>query len=125
MNYIIPNDFIYKTIRNTKDKEFNKKDLEGVNVSFREKLIEVVPKLPQSIINGFDWENLQTEKSIILDLYKNRKNLIHLKTEAKNDFDMYILTIDKMLDFDIHLAINSIVKFMNTATPNFINFESE
>ena len=119
------NDFIYKTIRNTKDKEFNKKDLEGVNVSFREKLIEVVPKLPQSIINGFDWENLQTEKSIILDLYKNRKNLIHLKTEAKNDFDMYILTIDKMLDFDIHLAINSIVKFMNTATPNFINFESE
>jgi hypothetical protein len=119
LNHIIPNDFIYKTKRKNKEVTLNKADIEGPQVIFREKLTEIVP---QSIKKDFFWDNIQSEKNTILDLYENRKNLIHLKTNAENDFDIYFQTIDKMLDLDINAAIDSTILFMNQAVPNFIEF---
>jgi hypothetical protein len=122
LNHIIPNDFVYKTKRNNREIAFSKTDIESPKITFREKLTETVPK---SINNDNFWENSQEIKSTILDLYENRKNLIHLKTNSQSDFDIYFETIDKMLDLDINSAIESTILFMNKAKPNFIDFEKE
>lgn len=122
LNHIIPNDFIYSTKRKDKEIKLSKADIEGPQVNFREKLIDIVP---QSLKNDSFWDNIQDVKNTILELYENRKNLIHLKTNAENDFDIYFRTIDKMLDLDINIAIDSTISYMNRAAPNFIEFKLE
>jgi hypothetical protein len=120
LNHIIPNDFIYKTIRKGRDVTFDKVQIESSKVSFREKLLEILPTISSNV---FDWTTLEKEKNDILDLYENRKNLIHLKTNAADDFERYFDTIDKMLDFDIPSAINSTIFIINTAFNDFIELE--
>jgi hypothetical protein len=122
LNHIIPNDFVYKTKRKNREIEFKKTDIESPQVYFQEKLTET---LPQCLKNDCFWDNFQEVKNKILDLYENRKNLIHLKTNAQDDFDIYFKTIDKMLDLDINSAIESTILFMNKVKPNFIEFEKE
>ncbi len=117
LNHIIPNNFIYRTIRKDKNVEFNKGDIESAKISFKEKLNEV---LPQSLNDKNFWSNNLLEQECILNLYQNRKNIIHLKTNTQDGFDRYFAVIDKMLDLDISESINSTIKFMNLATNNFI-----
>lgn len=122
LNHIIPNDFIYRTIRKEKPVEFNKEEIESAKISFKEKLTEVIP---QWLGNNAFWTIHQPEKEIILELYENRKNIIHLKTNAQDDFERYFSVIDKMLDLDILASINSTIKFMNLTNVNFIEFDTE
>jgi hypothetical protein len=124
LNHIIPNDFKYKTIRkrNGKDIEFNfsKKKIESGSVSFREKLEKIIPEMKN---NQTFWEELTKEKENILNLYNNRKNIIHLKTNAEDDLKVYFDAIDKMLDLNIEESINSTITFMNNVTTEFIKYE--
>ena len=124
LNHVIPNDFIYTTIRkkNGKDCEFNfsKKKIESGSVSFREKLEKIIPEIKNE--QSF-WDELTEEKENILSLYNNRKNIIHLKTNAEDDLKVYFDAIDKMLDLSIEDAINSIVTFMNNVSTDFIKYD--
>lgn len=124
LNHIIPNDFKYtcEKTKNGKTKEvtFSKKQIESSAVSFNEKLVKVIP---QMLNNESFWGDLENEKRSILDLYSNRKNLIHLKTNAEDDLSIYFNVIDEMLDLDIAKCIESITKFMNEVETDFIEFE--
>ena len=122
LNHVLPNDFIYRTKRKEKPVEFNKEEIESAKISFREKLTEVIPQWLND--NSF-WAINSVEKEIILDLYENRRNIIHLKTNAQDDFERYFAVIDKMLDLDIFACINSTIKFMNLTTENFIEIDAE
>lgn len=120
LNHILPNDFVYKTIRKNKEVGFNKIEIESPKISFREKLTKVIPQYLSTIDLS---PNLEFESISILDLYKNRKNLIHLKTNADDDLTAYFDEIDKMLEFDLIKAIENIVSFMNKVKPEFIEIE--
>lgn len=122
LNHIIPNDFIYIATRKDKKIEFNKEDIESSKVSFREKLTLVIP---QWLKRQEFWKDNSAERDIILDLYENRKNIIHLKTNSQEDFDRYFPVIDKMLDLNIFNCIDATIKFMNLALPNFIELDKE
>lgn len=117
LNHIIPNDFVYTTTRKGKQVEFDKEKIESTKVSFIEKLNEVIP---QWIGKPDFWTTYQQENNIIEDLYKNRRNLIHLKTNSDDDFKRYFPAIDKMLDLDILAAIDATIKFMNVVSPGFV-----
>jgi len=120
LNHIIPNDFIYKTKRKNKDIEFNKIDIESPRISFREKLVEVIPQYLRNIeLNP----NLKIENKAILELYENRRNLIHLKTNAEDDFTAYFNEIDKMLEFDLNNSLEKAISFMNKVKPEFVKLE--
>ena len=120
LNHIIPNDFVYKTVRKGKPVEFNKEGLESSKVSFREKLTDVIP---QWLGDANFWTKNLNDKEKILELYDNRKNIIHLKTNLEDDFRRYFSVIDKMLDLDISNAIDSTIRFMNLASRNFVEIE--
>jgi hypothetical protein len=122
LNHIIPNDFVYQTIRNNKTVEFNKDAIESSKISFKEKLNYIIP---QWLRDDSFWHRNLTEKENILKLYENRKNIVHLKTNSQDDFERYFFVIDKMLDLDISASINSTIKFMNLATKNFIEIDKE
>jgi len=122
LNHIIPNDFVYGTIRKDRNIGFNKADIESPKISFREKLTDVIP---QWLNDNLFWTNNTFEKESILELYENRKNIIHLKTNSQDDFERYFTVIDKMLDLDISTSINSTIKFMNLATTNFVEIDTE
>ena len=117
LNHIVPNDFIYSTTRNGKQVEFDKEDIESTKVSFREKLNGVIP---QWIGKPDFWTIYQAEKVAIEDLYENRKNIIHLKTNSDDDFKRYFPAIDKMLDLDILSSIDATIRIMNVVHPGFV-----
>lgn len=120
LNHIIPNDFIYKTVKKNKTFEFTKNDIESPKISFREKMDKILPQCSEGKI---DWEILNNEHKIIFDLYNSRKDLIHLKTNSQTDFDMYFEAIDRMLNLDILLAIESVIEIMNISKNEFIEIE--
>lgn len=115
LNHIIPNDFIYKTEK----KNYSKIEIESPKIFFKDKLEKVIP---QYLEQESFWDNISEMKSVILNLYKIRKSLIHLKTNAEDDFKAYFDAIDEMLDFDIGNCIDSLVNFMNIVKSNFVEF---
>lgn len=117
LNHIVPNEFIYSTTRNGKQVKFNKEDIESTKVSFGEKLNGVIP---QWIGKPDFWTTYKKEKEAIEDLYENRKNIIHLKTNSDDDFTRYFPAIDKMLDLEILSSINSTIRIMNVVHPGFV-----
>lgn len=120
LNHIIPNDFVYNTVRKDKELKFNKEAIESTKVSFSEKLTNVIP---QSLNKANFWDEKSDIQEILLLLYKNRKNIIHLKTNTQNDFERYFDSIDEMLEFDIYSAINASIKFMNLVSENFVEVD--
>jgi hypothetical protein len=124
LNHIVPNDYKYKTQRTkngvTKEVVFSKKKIESGNVSFNEKLDTLIPKMLNK--ESF-WDKLESEKVSIKNLYHNRKNIIHLKTNAEDDLTAYFNAIDEMLDLDIYNCIMTTTTFMNNAEKDFIEFE--
>lgn len=122
LNHIIPNDFIYNTIRDSKQIQLNKTQIESTKVWFSDKLTNVIP---QCINNINFWDNLANEKDLILALYGHRKSIIHLKTNAEDDLTRYFDVIDKMLDFDISDSIDATIRFMNAASDKFVEFEKD
>lgn len=122
LNHIIPNDFIYRAFKENKQLEFNKKAIEGSKITFREKLTDVIP---QWLGDSSFWSVNVIDKENILELYENRKNIIHLKTNSQDDFERYFSVIDKMLDLEISSSINSTIRFMNLISTNFVEFNTE
>lgn len=120
LNHAIPNDFTYETIRKKKTVKFNKQKIESASVPFTEKLQQV---LPQAIEKPSLWDDLRQELVDIKELYDLRKKIIHLKTNAEDDFHAYFNEMDLMLDFDIDMVIGSITTFMNHTIENFIEFD--
>jgi len=124
LNHIIPNDYKYKTQRTrdgiSKEVVFSKKKIESGNVSFNEKLDTLIPKMLKR--ESF-WDDLQSEKISIKNLYSNRKNIIHLKTNAEDDLTAYFDTIDEMLELDIRDCILSSISFMNKVQDKFIEYQ--
>ena len=124
LNHIIPNDFKYTSQRTkngvTKEVIFSKKKIESGNVSFNEK-IDIL--IPQMLNDDSFWLKLDSEKIFIKELYQNRKNIIHLKTNAEDDLTAYFDVIDDMLALDIFKCINATTKFMNSVKKDFIEFE--
>ena len=121
MNHIIPNDFVYKTTRKNNPVEFDKIQIESPKVSFKEKLEEVIPQVTDSIVF---WNGLSDELKDLSTLYNTRKKIIHLKTNAEDDFSAYFNEIDEMLELDLHSIIQSIIVFMNKVKVDFIEFEN-
>jgi hypothetical protein len=117
INHIIPNDFIYKTEK----KEFSKTEIEGPKVFFIDKLEKVIPQFLEK--ENF-WDSHKEIKTEILNLYNIRKNLIHLKTNAEDDFTAYFNIIDEMLELDINHSISNVIEFMNNVKPKFIELEN-
>jgi hypothetical protein len=118
LNHIIPNDFIYKTDK----KNYSKVEIESPKIFFKDKLEKVIP---QYLEKDDFWDSISEIKTVILNLYNIRKNLIHLKTNAEDDFKAYFDAIDEMLELDIDNCINSVVNFMNIVKPSFIEFEKK
>lgn len=115
INHAIPNDFTFQK----GNKCYSKIEIEGPKVQFAEKLELIIPQL---VDDQSFWEiNCEIKLAIEL-LYKIRKNLIHLKTNADNDFNAYFTAIDEMLELDIGNCIDSTVNFFNAVKPNFIEF---
>lgn len=118
MNHIIPNTYVYKKDRKQGGyEELNKEQIESTRVSFKEKLVTVIPL---ALLRPLFWEKKEVFRDAILELYQHRTDLIHLKTNAESDLDRYFVQIDKMLDFNIGHAIDSSIDFMNEAKPDFV-----
>ncbi|MBF0598431.1 hypothetical protein [Faecalibacter rhinopitheci] len=113
INHILPNDFIYETEK----KKFTKIEIESPKVNFKDKIEKVIP---QFLKDEKFWDNHIEIKLSIDKLYQTRKNLIHLKTNAEDDFSAYFQIIDEMLDFNISNSIDSLISFMNLTKSNFI-----
>ena len=123
MNHIIPNSFIYtQENKQGQYKDLDKEQIESTRVSFKEKLVTVIPL---ALKTPLFWDGKVKYQTAILELYRHRTRLIHLKTNAKSDLERYFGQIDEMLDFDIWSAINSSIIFMNDANPDFIKVTQE
>ncbi|MBZ0245672.1 MAG: hypothetical protein K8H85_06980 [Cyclobacteriaceae bacterium] len=122
LNHIVPNDFKYTTTRKGKLIEFDKDGIESAKISFKEKLNEVIP---QWLGQPDFWSKHDAVKVAIEELYENRKNIIHLKTNSEDDFTRYFPAIDKMLDLDILTAIDATIKFMNIVSPGFVEIQPD
>ena len=121
LNHVIANDFIYEQEKDGKFFKLNKKKIESTNVSFREKVTRLIPQYLKT--QNF-WDDINEELISILNLYENRRSIIHLKTNAEDDFHRYFKAIDKMLDFDLLFSINSTMTFMNKVSNNFIQVDN-
>lgn len=121
LNHIISNEFIYNAKRKDKSVKFSKTEIESSKISFIEKLTEVIP---QWLCDDSFWDKYSNEKECIVELYQNRKNIIHLKTNSQDDFKRYFTVIDQMLDLDVSEAISSTITFMNAASTNFIELDN-
>lgn len=119
MNHIIDNNFIYT--RESDGRSFDKEKIESPKISFNEKIDNVIP---QYLNNLSFWESMPDELQNIKALYNHRKHLIHLKTESQDDFTRYMTQMEGMLIFEILNSIKCVIKFMNTAKPNFVNFKA-
>lgn len=123
MNHIIPNTFIYgQEVKPGHHKDLDKEQIESTKVSFKEKLVTVVPL---ALKRRLFWDGKEKYQAAILELYRHRTRLIHLKTNAESDFERYFSQIDEMLDFDILSVITSSMIFMNDAQPDFIHVTHE
>jgi hypothetical protein len=111
LNYSIPNTYVHSA---SNGEAYNKERIE--NMRFKDKLKDV---LPLSLSRPDFWNNKDTVKSMITELYAIRNSLIHLKTNASEDFEAYFDEINKMTKFDLELAINTVINFMNYTEPDF------
>ncbi|MBL7922544.1 MAG: hypothetical protein JNJ40_19670 [Bacteroidia bacterium] len=104
INHSIPNDYP------------DKNNIER-NGKFKDKL---TTDLPQSLkLNDF-WSDKDGLRCSLINLNNLRNDLVHLKTNSDEDFNVYFNEINKMLKFNILKAINDVITFMNLITPDFI-----
>lgn len=119
MNEVIPNDFIFEKIEKEKVKRYNHKKIEDI-ISFKDKLEQVLPK---AINQANFWSTRTKELKIINELYKHRKEFIHLKTKSDEEWDGYSNVFSHMLKFDLLKAINTTINIINAIEKNYIETE--
>ena len=120
MNQVIPEDFVYSKEVKGEVRKYNHRKIED-NISFMEKLQFVVP----AAINQIDfWNNKAQELESLIELYKHRKEFIHLKTKSEEEWKRYSDVFSQMLKFDILNAITITIGIINAIEKNFIETEN-
>ena len=116
LNIQIPNDFIYEQDRDGKTKSLNKKQIESTKVHFREKLTKVISQVIGE--SDFEKENSEFLESIV-ELYKVRREIIHLKTNGDDIFSIYFKSIGLISDIDLENSIENVTKYFNLVSPGY------
>lgn len=119
VNQMIPNDFIYKTIRENKDMEFKKKDIEGSQLAFNEKIEKVLP----SAHSTFTWQGNEDILKGLKQLNGIRNKFIHLKTRSKSQYNLYERPILDLMNMNLPISINNAIWFMNQISKDFVVME--
>lgn len=119
MNQVVPDNFVYEKSEKGEVKRYNHKEIEN-SVSFKEKLEKV---LPQSINQKKFWSNKIKEFEILNQLYKHRKEFIHLKTKSKEEWRRYSDVFSYMLNFDILESIHTTINIMNLIEEKCVEIE--
>lgn len=114
LNHITPNQFIF--IKG--NKNLSKEDIQRW-MSLKDKLWKLIPQLKR---NKDFWKGNESIAQTIIELYNHRNNIIHLKTTTDPQFQQYLNSIEKMLQFDLNNAIKSTIDFMNLVQPGFIEY---
>lgn len=115
MNQVIPIDFVFEKIENKKAKRYNHEKIEN-DISFKCKLEQV---LPLAINQPNFWFNKSKELKVVNELYRHRKEFIHLKTKSEVEWKRYSNAFSDMLKFDLLKAINTIINIINEIEENF------
>ena len=119
MNQQIPNDYIHHWTAKGENHTWNHKQMEN-SASFKMKLVEILPLAT----NKEDlWESCSEELSLINELYRHRKEFVHLKTKSKEDWKRYSDAFDHMVIFELHDAIDAVIKVMNYVSDDFVEIE--
>lgn len=118
LNQIIPGEFEYHTIEKGIKKVYNKKSVESSKISFKEKLTSVIDQFKKG--TDFVLKNSDLIETI-LETYRIRKDIVHLKTNSETKLGLYWETIGKILEFDIALAIENTIKYINNVEKDFIS----
>ncbi len=117
LNQVIPNNFIYEQTKYGKTKKLNKKKIESPQVTFKEKLTDLISQL-------LDQPNFSESNpkiiGLIIELYDLRREVIHLKTNSENEMGMYFKSIGKLLDIELEKVIESTIDYMNLIRPKFV-----
>lgn len=117
LNQIIPNDFKYESIEKGIIRVYDKKKIESSKISFREKLTSVIDQFKKDT-NFVNNNSDLIDK--ILETYQIRKEIVHLKTNSETELGLYWETIGKILEFDIALAIENTIKYINNVEKDFV-----
>ncbi|WGQ08945.1 hypothetical protein QG516_20750 [Pedobacter gandavensis] len=116
INRIIPNDFKYEIETNKNTTIQNKKQLER-NVSFEEKIKDVIPKALGKIFHT----NYPSQYNSIIELKKLRDEMTHMKSynETKKPLS-YAEIYNMAFKIDYLKALNSVKTYINYYTENLI-----
>jgi hypothetical protein len=117
LNQVIPSNFIYEQTKNGKLKTLNKKKIESPQVTFKEKLTDLINQL--LVQPNFSNSNRKTI-GLISELYDLRREVIHLKTNSENEMGMYFKSIGKLLDIELEKVIEATIEYMNLIKPKFV-----
>lgn len=117
LNQLIPNDFVYEQIKNERIKKLNKKKIESPQVTFKEKLTDLINQFLEQ--ENFSNNNKNTI-GLITELYNLRREVIHLKTNSENEMGLYFKSIGKLLDIDLEKVIIATIEYMNLLKPNYV-----
>ena len=110
INQKIPEDINFKL----DDSELNKKDIEWKDI--KTKIKNILPKIHNKEFHKVN----EKEYSQILELQNIRDNLIHLKTDYKENKTYYENIIKTLLDFNPVKYVDAVILFLNFFHPNFI-----
>ena len=116
LNIQIPNDFIYHQAKNDSIKKLNKKQIESSKVHFREKMTKVISQVLQK--PEFEKENAELINEII-ELYKIRREIVHLKTNGDDLFSIYFKSVGLISDIDLKKAIEKVTHYFNLVSPDY------
>lgn len=114
VNYLIPDDYIFK-------KEIKGKRIELYNKEQIQRWLTTDEKIKDVLfsITGKNFFQKQTEHTSRIDNLKNlRDELIHVKADANLENQKSI--IKKLIDFKYNETLESVSKFINFYKPNFI-----
>lgn len=116
LNIQIPNDFIYLQEKNGKLYKLGKTQIEGTKVHFREKMTKVISQ----VLDNPEFENQHSELlSEICELYKVRKEIIHLKTYGDHPFSTIFKSVGLISDIDLKKSIELVTQYFNIVSPNY------
>ena len=127
INYIIPEDFIYSKTEISNSNKFqeqitklNKENIERW-INFKEKIEEVIPKLPN---NKFDIEKNRDIIDRILEIERIRNEIIHLKSKDSNSNMHYKKVFDFVASKNLSKYLFSVKKFINILQKDFIKIDN-
>lgn len=126
INYLMPDDFIYKQEYNgeksdkfiKQTKEYNKEQTERY-ILFKEKLSKVIPQL-----TNIDFQTKhQKIYDKLLNLNELRNDIIHLRSTKEKNQQYFQKVFDEVVNIDLTPFVNSVSDFINIIKPSFIEFE--